>query len=159
MTAENHSLQAPSTSPRSRGQAYVGLLCCLERVCHAAETRYPGVDHLRVCPDRPAAAVITQLAQDLRSVASQSLADSFDLWRRRAHNFDAAAAGLDELRKAFDRQVPALDRTEYQMMLGARILEVQRCRQALEAATDHLEDELATELDSLLSTRLSDHPR
>ena len=159
MTAKNHSLQAPSTSPRSQGRTYVDLLCCLERASQAAETRYPGVDHLRVCHDQPAAAVITQLAQELRSVASESLADSFDLWRGRAHDFDAAAAGLDELRKAFDRQVPALDRTEYQMMLRARILEVQRCRQALEAATDHLEDELATELDSLLSTRLSDHPR
>jgi hypothetical protein len=115
--------------------------------------RYPGVDHLRVCHDQPAAAAITQLAQDLRSVVSEGLADSFDLWRRRAHSFDAAAAGLDELRKAFDRQAPPLDGTEYQLLLRPRILEVQRCRQALEEATDHLEDEVAAELDGLPSTR------
>jgi hypothetical protein len=134
---------------RSRGRTYVDLVCCLERVSQAATTRYPSVDHLRVCHDQPTAGLMAQLARDLRAGATQSLADSFDLWRQLAHDFDDAAAQLDELRYAFDRKAPADDRSEYQALLRARIQEVQRCRRLLGEATDHLEEQLAAELDNL----------
>jgi hypothetical protein len=125
-------------------------MCCLERTSQGAANRYPGVDHLRICRDQPTASLIARLARDLRTLATGSLADSFELWRQLAGAFDAAAARLDELRDAFAGQAVTTNKKEYQALLRAQIQEVQRSRRALEEATDHLEDELAAELDSLL---------
>ena len=150
MIAKNPSLEATDAVPRSRGRAYVDLMCCLERASEAAANRYPGVDHLRTCHDQPTAGLIAHLARDLRALATGSLADSFDLWRQLARAFDTAAARLDELRDAFAGQAVTTNKKEYQALLRAQIQEVQRSRRALEEATDHLEDELAAELDSLL---------
>ena len=150
MIAKNPSLEATDAVPRSRGRAYVDLMCCLERTSQGAANRYPGVDHLRICRDQPTASLIARLARDLRTLATGSLADSFELWRQLAGAFDAAAARLDELRDAFAGQAVTTNKKEYQALLRAQIQEVQRCRRALEEATDHLEDELAAELDSLL---------
>jgi hypothetical protein len=105
----------------------------------------PSVDHLAMRREAPEP---ESVASALGEQGSSGVVEPFEGWRRLLEDFEAAVAGLTELRNGAQG---AERQAEYQETLGGRIDEVRRCRQALEEAAGDVRRRVISEIDSALA--------